>query len=179
MDARSIPRFFLNIDGTPSRSSVPLQALAFLSPSSNRSYLAFNVGKQYLGLSIPTWIIVVTTLLARPALTFARNQYTDLQDRRAAAALGAVLAPHVPESAIAVARKVLGSLTIFQVCHQPSSYLDYTPYIFPFEGDLSWLDGQKYGYFHCFSIHKPYGESINSALNSSLVVLKRSSDRYL
>ena len=76
-------------------------------------YLAFNLGKQYLGLCIPTWIIVVSTLLARPALSFGHNQYKDLNDKRAAAALGAVLPPHVQESSFTVARKAVNSLDGF------------------------------------------------------------------
>ena len=76
-------------------------------------YVAFKAGKQYLGLCPPTWITVVATLLARPAWTFARNQYTDLNDKRAAASLGAVLAPHVKESPFAVAKKTAGSIDDF------------------------------------------------------------------
>jgi len=70
---------------------------------------------------------VVTTLLSRPALTFARNWYTDMKDRRAARALGAVSIPHVPESSFTVARKVLRSLD-------------------DFPGELMAGWGRKYGY---------------------------------
>ena len=56
---------------------------------------------------------MVSTLLARPVLTLARNQYNDWNDKRAAAALGAVLPPHVQESSFAVAKKAMDSLDGF------------------------------------------------------------------
>src|SRR5258708_2227257 len=76
-------------------------------------YLGINVGKQYLGLSIPTCTMVVSALLARPALTLIRNRYTDLTNRRGATALGAALHPHVRESPFTVAKKILTTLEGF------------------------------------------------------------------
>lgn len=105
-------------------------------------YLAFKAGKHYLAISTPTWIIVLATLLARPTLTFARNQYTDYKDREAAAALGAVLAPHVPESPFTVAKKALGSIGSFpglSIINVPS----VSSYQYLRLKENSWLTGQR------------------------------------
>jgi hypothetical protein len=103
-------------------------------------YLAINLGKQHLGLSIPTWITVVATLLSRPTLTLFRNRYTDLTDRRAATALGAVLPPHVPESSFAIAKKILTTLEGYPGKHEICLY--YLSKYFHLKG-ISWLGGQK------------------------------------
>ena len=123
-------------------------------------YLAFKIGKQYLGLCPPTWITVVATLLARPALTFSCNQYTDLNDRRAAAALGAVLAPHVQESPFAVAKKTARSIDDFPGLLSSSLFACVTyPYISVSRGYDGCMVKKIRIYLQYFSIHKSFGES--------------------
>jgi hypothetical protein len=105
-------------------------------------YLAFNVAKQYLGLCIPKWIFVVTILLARPTLTFVRNQYTDSNNRKRAAALGAVLPPHVQESPFTVAKKAFRVHDGFPGLPSSSILFCCLPTYFRLKGN-SWLRGQK------------------------------------
>jgi len=73
-------------------------------------YLALRLAREYLDIVTPTWVQITSIICALPALTVAKNQYNDWKDRRAARSLGAVLPPHVPESAFTVAKKALGSL---------------------------------------------------------------------
>jgi len=110
-------------------------------------YLAIKVGKQYLGLSTPTWIMAVATLLARPTLTFIRNRYIDLTNRRAATALGAVLPPHVQESCFTVAKKALAALDGFPGLPSSTKFTCITYLcIFLSKGDLMAGWSKSYGY---------------------------------
>jgi len=143
-------------------------------------YLGINVGKQYLGLSTPTWIMVVTALLARPALTLILNRYTDLTDRRAATALGAALPPHVKESSFTVVKKILASLEGFPGLPSSTKFIWIT-YLFNciWRGSHGWVVKKLWIYFQYFSIHKSYGESNGELFCVLSLMSPKWSGRYL
>jgi len=62
----------------------------FLIPSA-LVYASLTVSKNQFGVSIPSWIVVILTIVARPVLFLAGMRYKRWADQRAAAAHGAVL----------------------------------------------------------------------------------------
>ena len=106
-------------------------------------YLALKVGKECLNLSIPTWIVVATTLLARPALTFARIWCTDFKNKMEAASLSAVLVPHVPESFFTVAKKAVRGLDDFPGLPTSSKLCSLWLLTKIYLKAISWPNGQR------------------------------------
>ncbi len=72
-------------------------------------YLTLKFVKDYFDLAIPQWLYLFAIVFALPVLILVRRWYVEFENRRAAAAAGAALAPHVPESSLNVLKKVLRS----------------------------------------------------------------------
>lgn len=58
---------------------------------------------------IPTWAIVIVAIIARPVFFYVGWYYKVWADRRTAAANGAVLAPHIKESAFEIIPELISS----------------------------------------------------------------------
>ncbi|CAA7263613.1 unnamed protein product [Cyclocybe aegerita] len=69
-------------------------------------YFALRIANDFLPITIPSWIIVPATLFARPILFFATSWYSDIVNKRDAAARGAVMAPMVNASSF----KIIGDI---------------------------------------------------------------------
>jgi len=69
----------------------------FLIPSA-LVYASLTVSKNQFGVNIPSWIVAILTIIARPVLFLAGMRYKRWADQRAAAAHGAVLPTDVPIS---------------------------------------------------------------------------------
>ncbi|KAH9483162.1 Cytochrome P450 monooxygenase 75 [Psilocybe cubensis] len=64
---------------------------------------------QPVAALIPTWAIVIVAIIARPVFFYVGWYYKVWQDRRTAAANGAVLAPHIKESAFEIIPELISS----------------------------------------------------------------------
>lgn len=67
----------------------------------------------YAGVNVSPWALIVYALLSLPIAMFLRVQYTELADRRAAAAHGGVLPPRVYDKwpgGITLLRKLITNL---------------------------------------------------------------------
>ena len=61
-------------------------------------YASLTVSKNQFDVDIPSWIVAILTIIARPVLFLAEMRYKRWADHRAAAAHGAVLPTDVPLS---------------------------------------------------------------------------------
>jgi len=86
-----------------------LQNLHLVILPSAAVYLTSRLAR-HLDIVTPPWILIAAIIFTLPALAFAKDQYKGWKDRRAAKSLGAILPPHVQESAFTVAKKALRSL---------------------------------------------------------------------
>ncbi|KAF8905811.1 cytochrome P450 [Gymnopilus junonius] len=57
---------------------------------------------NYVLHALPSWLIILISILSRPILLFVQMKYSNWMDRKAAAAHGAVLAPVMEESPLAI-----------------------------------------------------------------------------
>jgi len=73
-------------------------------------YCLFASAHKFLDINTPRWLVFILTLFARPGLFFLRCRYEKWRNERAAAALGAVLPPHVTDSPFSVVSRVLARL---------------------------------------------------------------------
>ncbi|KAJ3499527.1 hypothetical protein NLJ89_g10090 [Agrocybe chaxingu] len=69
-------------------------------------YLALRIANDFLPITIPSWVIIPATLFARPIIFFASSWYSDIANKRDAAARGAVMAPMVNASSF----KIIGDI---------------------------------------------------------------------
>ncbi|KAF9530968.1 cytochrome P450 [Crepidotus variabilis] len=69
------------------------RALPYLLWPPLATYIVLRSAKQVLDISSPTWLLVASVLLARPALSMIQSRFGDYQDKKAAERLGAVLPP--------------------------------------------------------------------------------------
>jgi hypothetical protein len=72
-------------------------------------YLTLKFAKDYSNLAIPQWLHLFAIVFALPVLILVRHWYVEFENKRAAAAAGAALAPHVTDSSFTVLKKVLRS----------------------------------------------------------------------
>ncbi|PPQ86768.1 hypothetical protein CVT25_012413 [Psilocybe cyanescens] len=88
-----------------------LKLLPYFAVPSTLVYSSFRVLQEYQPhkFRIPTWIAIVSAISARPAFFFLQWYYKQWTNKRAAAANGAVLAPHIKESPLAVIRMLVES----------------------------------------------------------------------
>lgn len=73
-------------------------------------YLSLKILQQQTGLDIPFWFIIFLTLFAKPILFFPSKFFSKWRDQRATTANGAVMAPSVSESPLAVISKLVESI---------------------------------------------------------------------
>jgi len=72
-------------------------------------YLTLKFAEDCFNLAIPQWLYLFAIVFALPVLTLVRHWYVEFANKRAAAAAGAALPPHVPDSSFTVLKKVLRS----------------------------------------------------------------------
>ncbi|CAA7269186.1 unnamed protein product [Cyclocybe aegerita] len=106
---------------------------SFLAPSVG-AYFALNALNDFAGFSVPQWLIITSTVLAKPVLLIVQIKYADFRDNRRAAAHGAVRPPVVKDSPMTVIQKSIKSFT--------------TGY--PAENFLEWA--QQYGNTYMFNL---------------------------
>jgi len=81
----------------------------FLLPSAF-VYGFLAVGQHYFDTHIPSWIIAIISLIARPTLFYGQGRYRIWRNKKEAAAHGAVLLPRVLESPSAIVNKAVQSV---------------------------------------------------------------------
>jgi hypothetical protein len=87
-----------------------LRNFPFFVVPSTIVYACLTLAKKHLNLDIPTWLTVLTVLLARPAIIFFNRYHSRFFDSRHAAANNAVVAPRVRASAFSIISKIAYSL---------------------------------------------------------------------
>ncbi|KAF8816539.1 cytochrome P450 [Phlegmacium glaucopus] len=100
-----------------------LRTFPYFAIPSTIVYAGLTLAKQHLGLPIPTWLAVVTALLARPTIFIFNRYYSRITDSRNAAANNAIVAPHIQESAFAIIGKIS---TSFDKGYPGDALLDWT-----------------------------------------------------
>ena len=73
-------------------------------------YAFIDLARRLFAVSVPPWLIVVATILAKPTLFIANRYYQNYKNERAAAYNGAVLPPPVQESLLSVIGKLTKSM---------------------------------------------------------------------
>ena len=81
----------------------------FIVPSAT-VYLSLRLLQERLSLSIPSSLLIASTVLARPFLFVLNRYYIIWANRRAAIANGAVLAPEVQESTFSIISALTNSI---------------------------------------------------------------------
>ena len=87
-----------------------LRTFPYFAVPSSIVYACLTLAKGSLSFPIPTWLIVSTTVLARPAIFIFNRYYSRIADSRAAAANNAVVAPHVRESPLSIISTITKSI---------------------------------------------------------------------
>jgi len=83
-----------------------LRIFPYFAIPSTIVYAGLTLAKEHLGLTISSWLTVLTALLARPAIFIFNRYHSRFADSNNAAANNAVLAPHVRESAFSIINKL-------------------------------------------------------------------------
>jgi len=80
----------------------------FLIPSA-LIYTFLTVGQHHFDTRLPPWIVALLTIIARPVFFFLLRPYKRWNDKRTAAALGAVLPPLVQETPLTIMKEAAES----------------------------------------------------------------------
>ncbi|CAA7262215.1 unnamed protein product [Cyclocybe aegerita] len=73
-------------------------------------YLSIRVAHQQTSLKLPSWVVFVASLLARPVIFYVHGLYADIINKREAAKHGATLPPLVQESGLKVIQTMVENL---------------------------------------------------------------------
>ncbi|KDR74319.1 hypothetical protein GALMADRAFT_227391 [Galerina marginata CBS 339.88] len=84
-----------------------LRLFPYFALPSTATYFALRLWQSQATFSIPSWIIIVISVFARPIIFFFQRYYSGWVDKRAALAHGAVLAPCMEESPLAIISEVV------------------------------------------------------------------------
>ena len=79
-----------------------LRLLPYFAFPSAVAFASLELLQRNFLLLLPSWIIILLSVLSRPILVLVQRKYSRWQDRKAAAALGAVLAPVMEESPLEI-----------------------------------------------------------------------------
>lgn len=109
----TLPSFFLVIP--LSAMEVPpvlillFELLPLFTIPPTLTYGTLKVAQEYLDFKIATWISITLSILAQPVLFILQRLYSSYRMERNAAAMGAVQAPRVQESDLAIVKGILNS----------------------------------------------------------------------
>ncbi|KAF8665619.1 hypothetical protein AX16_000075 [Volvariella volvacea WC 439] len=87
--------------------------------------LANKIAASFWGTAIPLWALIVALFLSFPAVLFVQVQYSDWVNRREAARLGAVIAPHVPSKLPGGVSFLLESIKNYKTGYPGEQFVDW------------------------------------------------------
>lgn len=79
----------------PGPSFIVSQVLSWKTAGYVASITLIRVGADGVGVHIPVWAIITSSVIALPALLYVQSELSYWRDKRTAVALGAALAPKV------------------------------------------------------------------------------------
>lgn len=79
----------------PGPSYIANQLLSWKAAGYVSSVVLIHAGADAVGICAPVWAFVASSVVALPAILYVRSEFQYWRDKRAAAALGARLAPRV------------------------------------------------------------------------------------
>lgn len=77
-------------------------------------YIVTRVADEFLGIYAPTWLFILECLLAFPLALTLQVQWTLYEERRGAAAHGAVMPPRLPDDSIGGYKTLARTLAQFK-----------------------------------------------------------------